>query len=271
MSLRSLARLFVLAVLMLGVATALAQSEGFPDSPAARQRQFLDLVEARARAIESAFPGFVPDVDFKLALRRQTACSAQATQLACYDAEQNTLTFDRTALEFLDKRLAASAKDYWVFYEHMELRVAFPLIAIIDGALWNAFMNEIAQAHHVSWPHEGCGSAQLAQRLACEMLVSGVDNELRVRHSRMYNANRLDRLWPDNLVALERSAWRSADRQYDEVRDLGGIQLLKPLIEEFGAARVIAYVAQTPFSIEDNNVRASALRYQERARDALAW
>jgi hypothetical protein len=33
---------------------------------------------------------------------------------------------------------------------------------------------------------------------------------------------------------------------------------------------VFAYVAQTPFRIEEDNVRTSAMRYQEQAREALA-
>jgi hypothetical protein len=102
---------------------------------------------------------------------------------ACYDAEQNTLTFIREVHSAADGRLLEVAEDYWLFYEHAVLRDAFPIIEIIDGALWNAFM----------------------------------------------------------------------------------------LIKEFGAARVFAYVAQTPFSIEENNVRASALQYQESARSALGW
>ena len=44
--------------------------------------------------------------------------------------------------------------------------------------------------------------------------------------------------------------------------------LVGPLIREFGVPRVFAYVARTPFRIENDNVRVSALRYQERARSA---
>jgi hypothetical protein len=103
------------------------------------------------------------------------------------------------------------------------------------------------------------------------MLVSGIESQLRFKHSRIYNANRLDRLWPDDLDSLERSGWRDGDREYADVRDLGGVELLRPLIKEFGAARVFAYVAQTPFAIEDNDVKASALGYQARARRTLKW
>jgi hypothetical protein len=46
--------------------------------------------------------------------------------------------------------------------------------------------------------------------------------------------------------------------------------LLEPLVREFGAPRVFAYAARTPFRIENNNVRLSALRYQDGAREAIA-
>jgi hypothetical protein len=45
--------------------------------------------------------------------------------------------------------------------------------------------------------------------------------------------------------------------------------LLEPLVREFGAPRVFAYAARTPFRIENNNVRLSALRYQDGARAAI--
>ena len=41
------------------------------------------------------------------------------------------------------------------------------------------------------------------------------------------------------------------------------------VIEEFGVPRTLAYLAQTPFRIEENNLRVSAQRYQDRAREAL--
>ncbi len=45
--------------------------------------------------------------------------------------------------------------------------------------------------------------------------------------------------------------------------------LVRPLIAEFGVPRVLQYIAQTPFYIQDDNVRASAAHYQEQARLAL--
>jgi hypothetical protein len=263
-------RLLALMILAVAATPASAQSDSF-HRPGSAQSLFKELVRARSRAIEAAFPGFLAISDLNLAIVPGTACPTRATYLACYDAAQNTLTFTREVLSGADSRLLQGAEDYWVFYEHPMLRDEFPIIGIIDGALWNAFMSEIAQKYEISWPHEDCGSIQLSKRLGCEMLVSGVESSLRFRHSRIYNANRLDRLWPDNISSLEHSARPSHNREYAQVRDLGGTELLQPLIKEFGAARVFAYVAQTPFSIEENNVRASALRYQELARSALGW
>ena len=271
MIVRLATRLFAYMVLAAAAATASAEGGSFGGRAESGHSPLTQLVRARSRAIEAAFPGFLEISDFKLAIAPVRTCPKAATYLACYDAEQNTLTFTREVHSAADGRLLQVAEDYWLFYEHAVLRDAFAIIGIIDDALWNAFMSEIAQKYEMSWPHEDCDSIQLSKRLACEMLVSGVESNLRSRHSRIYNANRLDRLWPDDIGFLQRSVRRSRDREYAQVRDLGGTELLQPLIKEFGAVRVFAYVAQTPFSIEENDVRASALRYQESARSALGW
>lgn len=250
---------------------ASAQTNAFDGRSVSLESPLKVLVRTRSQAIETAFPGFAEMSDFSLAVGSVKACPDGESVLACYDAEKNILTFTREVHAAADSRLLYVAENYWAFYENEVLRESFPIIAVIDRALWSAFMSEIAQKFGVTWPHEDCGSVQLSKRLGCEMLLSGIESTLRFRHSRIYNANRLDRLWPDNLGSLEQSARLSRSREYADVRDLGGTQLLQPLIKEFGAARVFAYVAQTPFSIEENNVRASALRYQEVARSALGW
>lgn len=45
--------------------------------------------------------------------------------------------------------------------------------------------------------------------------------------------------------------------------------LVKPLFDEFGIPRVLVYLAQTPFVVEQNDLESSALRYQIRARESL--
>jgi hypothetical protein len=103
------------------------------------------------------------------------------------------------------------------------------------------------------------------------MLSSAIGELARAPGMPMFNANRIDRLWPESLKDFERRAWTHGGREYREVRRLGGLLLVEPLVREFGVPRVFAYVARTPFRIENDNVRVSALHYQERARSALAW
>ena len=69
----------------------------------------------------------------------------------------------------------------------------------------------------------------------------------------------------------ESRGWQRGDREYQDVRDLGGIELIKPLVQEFGAPRVFAYVAQTPFIVHENDLFKSATLYQQRARQMLGW
>lgn len=271
MSWHNVPRLVALLVAIVSATTVGAQSDPFMGSPEARPRHLKTLVAMRASAIDAAFPGFLVVADLKVEVAHRTSCSNETTQHACYDANRNALMFDREVLAFVDYRALEVAENYWLFYEYVDLRDRFPIIGLIDNALWGATMSKIAQQHDTTWPHEGCESVQLTKRLGCEMLISAIDSQVRLKRSRIYNANRKDRLWPDDLSFLERSRSGSRDREYADVRDLGGVELLRPLIEEFGAARVFVYVAQTPFSIENSNVRASALRYQERARSALEW
>ena len=85
----------------------------------------------------------------------------------------------------------------------------------------------------------------------------------------MFNENRIDRIWPENFAEFERRVWRTSDQEYLDVQRYGGILLAEPLVSEFGVLRAISYMAQTPFHIEENNLHVSAVRYQQRARDAL--
>jgi hypothetical protein len=85
----------------------------------------------------------------------------------------------------------------------------------------------------------------------------------------MFNVNRIDRIWPEDFAEFEKRVWRKSDQEYLDVQRYGGILLAEPIVNEFGVLRAISYMAQTPFHIEENNLRVSALRYQQRARDAL--
>ena len=73
---------------------------------------------------------------------------------------------------------------------------------------------------------------------------------------------------PEKLAEFRKRVWRT-DQEYLEVQRYGGILLVRPLVDEFGVPRALAYMAQTPFHVESDNLRASAMRYQDQARDAL--
>jgi len=123
----------------------------------------------------------------------------------------------------------------------------------------------------LTWPPTGCKSIELPSRLGCQMLIAGVDFFVHSRRARIFNENRLDRLWPADLSQLEATGWQRGDREYREVKELGGIELLKPLVQEFGVPRVFAYIAQTPFVVQENDLFKSATLYQRRAREVLGW
>jgi hypothetical protein len=102
------------------------------------------------------------------------------------------------------------------------------------------------------------------------MLVKGIAENVKALRGPLFNVNRVDQIWPEDFAVFRKRVWRT-DQEYQDVQRYGGIMLIKPLIEEFGVPRTLAYVAQTPFRVEDdNNLREAALHYQERARESLS-
>jgi hypothetical protein len=138
-----------------------------------------------------------------------------------------------------------------------------PPIGAIDEALWTTHLQEAAHQQGMSWPHAECTSFDLAQRLGCQMLVAGIGASLKPPQPQIFNMNRIDLLWPEQL----RDAHN--DDAYRDVRRLGGLLLVWPLVASFGVPRVFRYLAQHPFHIENGNVHASALHYQEQAQRTL--
>src|SRR4030095_1716727 len=125
------------------------------------------------------------------------------------------------------------------------------------------------RARGMQWPHKECSAVDVGRRLPCEMLVKGIAENVKALRGPLFNVNRVDQIWPDDFSTFRKRVWRT-DQEYLDVQRYGGILLLKPLIEEFGVPRTLAYVAQTPFRVEENNnLREAALQYQERAREAL--
>ncbi|MFL6618767.1 MAG: hypothetical protein ACJ8MH_09195 [Povalibacter sp.] len=242
----------------------------FPLSP--RTQAVAVVLQKRLQAIENTF-GEVLELfggDLTIRFADPAALPDLATVAATYDAAGNILTFRRDLIGRVSDDTSAAASSYWWYYEHPEMQNQFPSIEIIDDALWNAVLAEVAGSHDLVWPPQNCSSNEVSSRLACQMMMAGIKDHLHSRRGRLYNENRLDMLWPEDLQSLERFGWQHDDPQYDRVRTLGGAQLIRPLMRQFGTARVLAYVAQTPFNIEQNNVRESALMYQARARSALS-
>jgi hypothetical protein len=252
------------------IATPAAESSG-ARSPQLRERQFAQLVRDRAGAIEAAFgQTFVPHVtELRIVLLGPEGwADAGLSGMASYVPESHTLYFSRR-LQFAAAPPATySVRQYWPWYER-PLRDIYPVVELIDGALWTTLLTEAARERKLTWPHAQCGSHVIAERLPCEMLVEGVAGHTTHVNAPLINENRLSEIWPEDLSAI--GAWRNDDRAYQNIRKYGGYLLLRPLVREFGVARTLTYVAGTPFHIDDNNVRLSAERYQQRAQEALAW
>lgn len=227
------------------------------------------LVSYRSEAIEYAFGNVFGALPGKIEIRfvrNDDERYARYTGRVAYDVTERALIVPQ---RFIHARLPMPmrwATAYWPYYNDKRYPQLFPLVGEIDNALWGAVLQENARASGKSWPHAECASMDLAQRLPCQMLVSGVAAMLTERQAPMFNANRIERIWPEHFSSFEHRSWRS-ERDYNDVQYYGGIMLLRPLFDELGAPGALAYIARTPFLMRDDNMRASALRYQQQARE----
>jgi hypothetical protein len=185
-----------------------------------------------------------------------------------YDHEIRTLLVSRRFLSAKTPNPLRMAAYYWPFYDDGSYRKEFAVIGAIDDALWTAYLQEAAKAKGLSWPHAGCASVEVGKRLPCEMLLAGIAEHLTAVRTPIFNENLLNRIWPEDFSSFQKSVWLQ-DREYLDVRRYGGILLLKPLIAQFGVPRALAYIAQTPFEVEETSLRVAAKRYQQRAREVL--
>jgi hypothetical protein len=240
-----------------------------------RQRckdQVEELVTYRAEAIERAFGDLVSVMPARIAIKFVGPKDAEYERYAhkvAYDAVQGTFIVPRAFISArIPNPLRASAY-YWPFYENELYRESFPLITAVDNALWGAYLQEAAEQRGLSWPHANCMSVRFEKRLPCEMLVEGVAEHLTAVRNPLFNANRMDQIWPQNFDKFMDSLNGRDDPRYRDVQRYGGLMLIKPLIDEFGVPQVLFYIAQTPFTLHNNDLRASALRYQNAAREAL--
>jgi hypothetical protein len=270
---------FLIATLLLAaVGTSFAQTpretstEKFmiqPRAPAV-ERRFLEVVSLREAAISYALGPILEDACTKITLEFVLSNDDSYPQLgpATYDPARHTLTFRRHLLGWIGHGTQSWARQYWPYYKNEDIRTLLPAIEVIDDALWMTHLREAAHRKGLSWPHQECSSLDIQKRLGCEMLVSGVVAS-RLPVQPMFNTNRVDMFWPESLRELRTRGWQQADSTYRDTQQIGGAMLVRPLIAEFGVPRVLQYIAQTPFHIEDDNVRVSAAHYQEQARLAL--
>lgn len=236
------------------------------------RKQFRQLVAYRAEAIDMAFGdifGALPsELDVKVFSSRDPEYQLYGAR-AAYDQKHHTLLFPRRVLGSKIPNPLRWASYYWPFYQNEQYRVEFPIIELIDNVLWNAYLQEAASARGQSWPPKDCTSVDVGRRLPCEMLVNGIAEYVKAPRGPLFNSNRIDRIWPEDFDAFRQRVWRT-DQEYLDVQRYGGIMLIRPLIDEFGAPRALAYIAQNPFKVEENNLRVAALRYQQEARDNLS-
>lgn len=236
------------------------------------QEMIIALVSYRTEAMQSAFGDLSGTLPEDLQVKFVKSKDPEYAQLAggvAYDRERQTLLFPRTVLGAKIPNPLRWAVYYWPFYQVEQYRQEFPLIEAVDNVLWSAYLQEAAKARGLSWPHKDCASTDVSKRLPCEMLLAGITEYVKARRNPLFNENRLDRIWPEDFADFRKRVWRYGDPEYLDVQRYGGILLVRPLINEFGVPRTLAYVAQTPFTLEENNLRISALRYQDRARSTL--
>ena len=231
------------------------------------KERLLELIKLRAEAIESEFGnlfGALP-ADLQVEFVRRSDDPGSANEPG-YDADRRTILIPRRMLSARMPNPLRWAVYYWPFYRIRENRETYPLVESVDDLLWTIYMQEAARRRDLDWPHDACKSHDVGERLPCEMLAEGITDYIKDPRSEIFNANRLDMIWPEDYAAFRESLWTDGDRRYYNVKHYGGIMLVKPLIEEFGIARALEYIAQTPFAVEGNNLRTSAQAYLERAR-----
>jgi hypothetical protein len=234
------------------------------------KQRFAALVTYRTEAITNAFGDLLGTLPDALEVRFVGSKDlAETDGKETYDQEHRTLVFPRRLLSAKVPNPMRAAAYYWPFYENDQYRAAFPIVETIDQLIWAAYLQEAARSRGLPWPHKDCDSHDLGERLPCEMLVEGINEHLKEVRTPIFNANRLDMIWPEDFAGFRRGLWNNRDQGYQDVQRYGGILLIRPLIDRFGVPRALAYIAQTPFHIEDNNLRLSAQRYQERANKIL--
>jgi len=237
------------------------------------KKQFRELVSYRAQAIDTAFGDLFGALPTEIQIKFVTTKDPEYILFGDregYDLKKRTMIFPRRVLGSKTPNPLRWAAYYWPFYQNEQYRLQFPVVEVIDNVLWNAFLQEAAAARGGQWPPKECSAVDVGRRLPCEMLVKGIAENVKALRGPLFNENRVDQIWPEDFAVFRKRVWRT-DQEYQDVQRYGGIMLIKPLIDEFGVPRTLAYVAQTPFRVdENNNLREAALQYQDRARESLS-
>jgi hypothetical protein len=235
------------------------------------EKLIVKLVTYRKEAIEGAFgnvfSSWPNQVQIKFVSKKDPEF-ARFEGREGYDADRRVLILPRHFSNAKIPNPLSQAGYYWPHYQSEQMRAEFPIVEAIDNILWSAYLQEAAQARGQSWPHKDCASIDMGKRLPCEMLVMAIAGYIKDLHGPIFNSNRLDRIWPENFAVFAGRVWRD-DKEYLDVQRYGGLLLIRPLVQEFGVTRTLAYIAKTPFRVEENDMRVSALRYQERAREEM--
>jgi hypothetical protein len=237
------------------------------------EKEFSALVSYRAEAISGAFGDIFGKLPGQIPIKFVTSKDPEYAMFdggEGYDAANRTLIVPRRLIYAKTPNPLRITVYYWPYYQDDRYREEFPVVESIDNMIWSSYLQESAKARGLSWPHKDCQSVDVGKRLPCEMIVRGIGEAVKRRRASLFNTNRMDLIWPQNFSAFSKRVWRT-DQDYLDVQHYGGILLIKPLVEEFGVPRTLAYLAQTPFEVEEGDLRTSALRYQERARQALVW
>lgn len=231
------------------------------------------LVEDRMHAITTSFGDLAPIMPQDIEVRFMRTGSNEYRRYdgqPAYDPRAHALFLPLALTRQSLPALRPATDEYWPFYTAADSQQDFVIVHKIDAALWNVYLQEAARRSGLSWPHPDCKSPDSARRLPCEMVVNGALEYVSRAQQRIFNANRIERVWPEDYAQFAARLWRKDDRNAMDVKRYGGLLLVQPLVRKFGVPRMLAYIAQTPFKVEHNNMRASALRYQEHAlRDAM--
>jgi hypothetical protein len=236
-------------------------------------RRLSALVAHRLEAIRTAFGDLEPIMPVRIDVKvlQPGAATDPNSKDFLYDSEKDALYFARRISKQTIPTAMGPVREYWAIYQNEELRKEYGMVESVDNALWNVYLKEAASRNGQQWPHSACEAREFAERLPCEMLQVGAAEYINRERQRLFNTNLLGAIWPEDYERFCEKVWHRDDEPSKAVRLYGGQLLLQPLVRKFGIARALAYAAQTPFTVEGNNMRTSALRYQEQALNATLW